>query len=182
MSYNARWVRPLAFQRWVRAAKAYPTTSMAGQVRALWRKASQRKATDEGLPATTRAICPSCLCRGTKTAFSAGKPSATRTNQYICLCRGSETAFSARKPFATHTKRHLRLCRDKRGRSFVLDISTARRTGHCQKDGHRRDSHQRDGHQARGTFTAGKTATSKMTIERITLEMKTIECGYGHQR
>ena len=122
------------------------------------RKASQRKAIDEGLPATTRAICPSCLCRGTKTAFSAGKP------------------------FATHTKRHLRLCRDKRGRSFVLDISTARRTGHCQKDGHRRDSHQRDGHQARGTFTAGKTATSKMTIERITLEMKTIECGYGHQR
>ena len=47
MSYNARWVRPLAFQRWVRAAKAYPTTSMAGQVRALWRKASHRKATDE---------------------------------------------------------------------------------------------------------------------------------------
>ena len=74
------------------------------------RKASQRKAIDEGLPATTRAICPSCLCRGTKTAFSAGKPSATRTNQYICLCRGSETAFSARKPFATHTKRHICLC------------------------------------------------------------------------
>lgn len=47
MSYNARWVRPLAFQRWVRAAKAYPTTSMAGQVRALWRKASQRKAIGE---------------------------------------------------------------------------------------------------------------------------------------
>ena len=47
MSYNARWVRPLAFQRWVHAAKAYPTTSMAGQVRALWRKASQRKAIGE---------------------------------------------------------------------------------------------------------------------------------------
>ena len=170
MSYNARWVRPLAFQRWVRAAKAYPTTSMAGQVRALWRKASHRKATDES---------PTERRRNERLPTKACLPRHGPFAHPVCVAARKPRFRSGNPP--RHVRSGTSVCVVASG-DDPSSSTAVRRTGHCQKDGHRRDSHQRDGHQARGTFTSGKTATSKMTIERITLEMKTIECGYGHQR
>ena len=79
-----------------------------------------------------------------KPRFRSGTPSRhIRIGTSVCVV-ARKPRFRSGNPSATHTKRHLRLCRDKRGRSFVLDISTARRTGHCQKDGHQQNDYRKD--------------------------------------
>ena len=82
--------------------KRIPLLSIAGPARALWRKASPRNATDEGLPATTPTICLSCLCRGTETAFPVRNSFETYTNWHICLCRDKRRRFSVLDSGAAH--------------------------------------------------------------------------------
>ena len=128
---------------------------MAGPPRTLWRKASPRKATDESLlaaclPRHRPFAYPVCVAARKPRFRSGNPPRHVRSGTSVCVAASGDDPSSS---------------------------TAVRRTGHCQKDDHRRN-----GHQARGTFTAGSIASSKKTIERITLERITIECVYGHLR
>ena len=64
---------------------------MAGPARTLWRKASPRNATDEGLlPAATQTIYLSRLCRCSESAFLTRNSVETQTQQGNGQCRGRE--------------------------------------------------------------------------------------------
>ena len=207
---------------------------MAGPPRTLWRKASPRKATDESLlaaclPRHRPFAYPVCVAARKPRFRSGNLPRHVRSGTSVCVAArkprfrsgnlprhvqiGTSVCVVARKPRfrSGNPLRHVRI-----GTSVCVvasgddhSSSTAvLRTGHCQKDDHRRN-----GHQARVTFTAGETATRlgehspperrppgagnihcrKYCLQQIDYRKDnprmrlwaskiTLECVYGHQR